>query len=239
MKAKMKKLTIHCDSSENTVRATVNSYGKKIKFNNGGYRVGLFVLEDKTEAVFYNTQCPDQFAGECFAVLKAVEFATEAGCSEAVIVNDRIGSFVDSTKRGYVGAKYLWVAQKIASENGLEVSFDRCSSAENLADSVARREGCEQGIQPTAEEIAAKRKIAASFAALAEPSRPVETTTPAVDTSRSARGPEFQAWFDAHKTEWPEMRDTWKAQGLSSRERDEKLAETVAEWAKSQPEYAH
>ena len=130
---------IWCDAAENTVTRAVNSYGKQAKFDNGGYRVGL-VCGGYTHR-HVNTACPDQFAGECFAVLKAIELATECGLHSCTIRNDRIGGFESSTKRGYAGAKYLWVAKKIAAENNLEVTFDLCSGAENQADRASRTEG--------------------------------------------------------------------------------------------------
>jgi hypothetical protein len=128
---------IWCDSAENTVVRVVNSYGRQKKFDNGGYRVGLKCGE--IERVFFNSQCPDQFAGECYSVLKSVELAAEHGCKSVTIRNDRIGGFEATTKRGYIGAKYLWVAKKIAIERGVTVNFNLCSSAENLADAVARQ----------------------------------------------------------------------------------------------------
>ena len=128
---------LFCDAAPNTVTRVVNGYGRKEKFDNGGFRIGLKCGE--IERVAYNTQCPDQFAGECYAVLKAVELAAEYGLKKVTIRNDRIGSFTSTTKRGYAGSKYLWVAQKIATEAGLAVTFDPCSSEENLADCVSRR----------------------------------------------------------------------------------------------------
>lgn len=81
----------------------------------------------------------DQFAAECFAVLKAVELACECGLSECVIANDRIGGFEATTKRGYIAAKYLWIARKMAEEHGLGVNFNRVRGADNKADAVSRR----------------------------------------------------------------------------------------------------
>ncbi|MGH9931019.1 MAG: hypothetical protein ACREA9_17565 [Pyrinomonadaceae bacterium] len=134
---------IFCDSAENTVVKVVNSYGRQAKFDNGGYRAGLKVGD--FEAVFYNGQCPDQFAGECWAVLKAVEFAKERGLKSCTVRNDRIGGFGacngKSIKRGYIGAKYLYVAKKIAEEHGIAVQFDLCTSDTNEADRVARKPG--------------------------------------------------------------------------------------------------
>ena len=133
---------IWCDAAENTVTRVVNAYGRKAKFHNGGYRVGLLAETDagEYEAREYNSRCPDQFAAECYAVLKAVELAADAGAATVTVRNDRIGGFEASTKRGYIGAKYLWVAAKLASDNDLTVTFDRCSGAENRADRVSRTE---------------------------------------------------------------------------------------------------
>lgn len=132
------KQIIWCDAAPNTVTKVVNGYGKQVKYNNGGYRAGIKC--DAAEEVFVNRQCPDQFAAECWSVLKAVEFAVEHCIAECVIRNDRIGGFDATKKRGYIGAKYLWVAQKLASENNIQLEFDRCTGAENLADPVSRRQ---------------------------------------------------------------------------------------------------
>jgi DNA-binding transcriptional MerR regulator len=134
---------IWCDAAENTVTRVVNRFGRKAKYDNGGYRIGLLAETDdgEYEAREYNTRCPDQFAGECFAVLKAVELAADCRAKKVTIRNDRIGGFEASTKRGYIGAKYLWVAKNMAEENGLGVTFDVCSGAENRADRISRTEG--------------------------------------------------------------------------------------------------
>lgn len=133
---------IWCDAAPNTVTKVVNRFGKQRKFDNGGYRVGILAEGESGnyEANFQNRQCPDQFAGECFAVLKAIEFAAERGLKSATIRNDRIGGFEATTKRGYAGTKYLWVAKKIAEENGLDVTFALCSGEENRADRISRTE---------------------------------------------------------------------------------------------------
>lgn len=146
------KTEIYFDAHENTVRATVNRFGKKLKFDNGGHRIGIICGE--IEAVYYNTVCPDQFAAECFGCLKAVEFAKEQGLKSVTLRNDRITSFQATTKRGYKGTTYLWLAEKMAREEGIEVDFEYVQSEENLADKVSRREGAEQGIQKKKQEAA-------------------------------------------------------------------------------------
>jgi len=133
---------IWCDAAENTVIKVVNCYGRQRKLDNGGYRVGLYVgrLCGNVVERHYNTKCPDQFAGECWAILKAVELAIRNGIKSCVIRNDRVGGFGATKKKGYIGTKYLYVAKKMADENGLAVEFNLCSSAENLADRVSRSE---------------------------------------------------------------------------------------------------
>jgi hypothetical protein len=134
---------IWCDAAQNTVVKVVNSYGRQAKFDNGGYRVGLVAETSAGDYVarHANTKCPDQFAGECYAVLKAVELAVEAGLQSCVIRNDRIGGFDASTKRGYIGAKYLWIAKQMSEEQGLAVTFEPCSGSENRADRASRTVG--------------------------------------------------------------------------------------------------
>lgn len=138
---------IYCDAARNITRGTPGAYGRIREFDNGGARIGL--RSGKFSAVHFNTQCYhpksgefDQFMAECFSVLKAVETAKEHGLKNVIIRNDRIGGFdasTTSTKRGYKAATYLWITKKMAAEAGLEVIFDRCTGAENLADAVSRR----------------------------------------------------------------------------------------------------
>lgn len=132
---------IWCDAAQN----------KNGRYHNG-CRIGLLV---ETEAGRFTTQHYntktftdngdyDQFASECYGVLKAVELAIECKLTACTIRNDRIGGF-DSVsgkkiKKGYIGGKYLYVAKKMAEENGLEVSFDRCTGDENEADHTSRSE---------------------------------------------------------------------------------------------------
>ena len=136
--------TIYCDAAPNTVKRVVNGYGRQVKFDNGGFRIGV-IAEGKAEAVYYNTVCPDQFAGECYSVLTAIDFAKKLGLTTITIRNDRIGSFFATRKKGYVGTKYLYVARKLAEEAGIEVEFDPCSSATNKADRLSRSDR-KQGI---------------------------------------------------------------------------------------------
>lgn len=141
---------IYSDSAENTRTTVINRFGKKMKFNNGGYRIGIYDESEKKAVVHINRKCPDQFAGECYSVLKAVEYAKNEGLESIIIINDRIGSFDavsrKKSKQGYVGAKYLYVAKKIQQENNISIEFDQCSSANNLADKYSRKEDSEIGV---------------------------------------------------------------------------------------------
>ncbi len=130
--------TIFCDSAANTATRVVNSYGRQKKYDNGGFRVA--VKSGKLVERFTNTVCPDSFAGECFAVLKAIEVAVQHGLNSVVISNDRIGGFKATTKPGYKGTMYLGVAEKIARENNLAVTFEVCTSEDNKADYASKTE---------------------------------------------------------------------------------------------------
>lgn len=137
---------IWCDAAPNTVNRVVNGYGKQAKFDNGGYRAGVLVETpdgDHCER-FINRSCPDQFAAECWSVLKAVELAKECELQSVTIRNDRISSFTavsqKKSRKGYIGSKYLYVAKRIAEAADLDVTFDRCTGAENRADRVSRTE---------------------------------------------------------------------------------------------------
>ena len=131
-------IVIWCDAAPNVVGRVVNRFGKIVKFDNGGYRIGLKCGDQ--EERHYNTRCEDQFAGECFAVLKAIDFAKRHDMSSIVVRNDRIGGFCATRKRGYQGTKYLYVARKIAEEAKIDVEFDLCTGKDNLADPVSRSE---------------------------------------------------------------------------------------------------
>lgn len=153
-------LTIVVDAAPNVVRRVVNRFGKIMKFDNGGYRVACVVKNAdgvKThEATFVNLVCPDQFAAECYAVLKAVNLADDFGCTHLIVVSDCIGSFgaVSDKKmrRGYKGGTYLYTARSIAAENGCAVEFESTTSRANEADGLSRSE--QRGLVVVAEKQA-------------------------------------------------------------------------------------
>lgn len=139
--------TIFCDAAANKVKKVINAYGRQRTYDNGGMRIGI--KSGEFEAAFYNTQCYhpksgalDSFAGECFAVLKAVEVAVQHGLKNVTISNDRIGGFVEQSgkKTQSKGFTYLFVAKKMADENNLTVTFDVCTGDENQADRISRIE---------------------------------------------------------------------------------------------------
>jgi hypothetical protein len=114
----------------------------------------------------------DQFAAECFGVLKAVETAKEMKLSRIEVRNDRIGSFEASTKFGYDGAKYLWLAKKIAAENSMLVTFNQIAGEDNIADGLSRsseicRLPAEQEAFEIGQRLAAEQRIARDAARVA------------------------------------------------------------------------
>jgi hypothetical protein len=146
------------DASENTGRIPANVLGG-LAFNSGGYRIGLLLQQDgqpDITQVHYNARCPDQYAGECYAVLKGIELVTgqirtsflrqeavpggmnESSFKQLVLRSDRITSFRDCIKKDYEGTKYLRRAEYLASEAIILVNFKTCLSEENLADAVLR-----------------------------------------------------------------------------------------------------
>lgn len=133
---------IYCDAAPNTVKKQIGSHGKMVKFDNGGYRIGVYDETAAQAIIHYNTRCPDQFAGECFSVLRAIEYAKDAGLDSITVRNDRIGGFDAVSKKkarqGYIGGQYLWIASKIAKESNIEVTFEWVSSGENKADCYSR-----------------------------------------------------------------------------------------------------
>lgn len=131
-------VTIWCDACPNTVTRAVGAWGKHLKFDNCGYRVAIKCGE--AEAWWTNSRCTDQFAAECFAVLRAVDWAREAGHPKITVRNDRVASFYAYNRKA-AGYSYLAVARRIAEEHGIDVTFEPCSSDENLADEVVRRPG--------------------------------------------------------------------------------------------------
>ena len=68
---------IFVDAGKNTKKVKVNSYGKLMKFDNGGFRIGIVDGCDGEKKTFYNTKASNSFAAEAFAILKGIEFAKE------------------------------------------------------------------------------------------------------------------------------------------------------------------
>lgn len=137
---------IYCDAAKNKVSKIVNRFGRNKTYDNGGYRIGILAV-GIAEAIYVNQKCPDQFAAECWSVLKTVEVAVELDLKSITIINDCICGFKASTKKGYIGAKYLWIAKNIAEENDIEVQFEDCTSDENLADPISRNDTQSIGIK--------------------------------------------------------------------------------------------
>lgn len=140
--------TIYCDAAPNTVKKQTGPHGKIAKFDNGGYRVGVYNETQKKAIIHVNTKCPDQFAGECYSVLKAVEYAKDAGLQKIKVCNDRISSFdavsKEKSKKGYIGAKYLYIASQLAKN--IDVEFEWVSSKDNKADKYSRNEIQKPGV---------------------------------------------------------------------------------------------
>lgn len=132
-------VTIYTDAAKNTVSRVVNRYGKKVAFDNGGYRIGLFIEESGEEIRHYNTRVTDSFAAETFGILKAVEEAARRAASlEPIVIRFNGGSPQETRSRD--GNKYVAVMRKIIQAGGLNVTFEPIDGAENKADRVSRSE---------------------------------------------------------------------------------------------------
>lgn len=159
-----------------------------------GAKVAVIVqLEDGTEVLrrtAVNGNCHtingdyDQFAAECFGVLKAVETAKDVGFKRIEIRNDRISSFSASTKRDYDGSKYLFVARRISEENGILVTFRHVSGEDNIADSLSRSsESCRTKEEEEAYQL--RQQIAANNRARIAEQKHAETQSAAPVTAVS------------------------------------------------------
>lgn len=142
--------------------------------------------------------------------------------------------------------KPLGMAARFFDRHGEQLfclSFDQNTSAERIKDRVnwLLVEGISQRIEANlarnakGKHVQAAAQLAPATAPSPSPEPEPVASAPAIP-ARSARGPEWDAWFAANHAEWPAMRDAWKAEGLSSRARDERLAATVATWAAARVE---
>lgn len=123
-------LVIYCDS------APLKTVGVMV-----GVHIETWNGERVAFGSFVNSKCPDQFAGECYSVLKAIECARQLGAKKLFVLNDRIGGFRATDKKRYAGTKYLAVAATIADQAGITVKFYKIAKSDgqkNLADRYTR-----------------------------------------------------------------------------------------------------
>lgn len=183
----------------------------------------------------------EQSQGELWTALKALDIAASAK-RNLKIQAIRLNLFVDAQWLTSLSGKAEILATT-ARKFGIELNIQWIPGTTNPADEWTTAASYQKIDWTATGDLVSK--IGESVEIKAEPeviqpaSQPeiqaVQTSTGTTaqleNSSRSDRGPEFQAWFEAHAAQWPLIRDGWKSQGLTSRERDQKLYETVKEWA--------
>ena len=109
----------------------------------GNVKVAKFAVTDDSGSLLkdgINSKVNWQIEIEAFAILKAVEVAVEQNWNVVKIFTDcepiaKSGLFM----RGSSSAgKYLWVARKIAADNGLKVKVEWVPGTQNKADKYTR-----------------------------------------------------------------------------------------------------
>jgi len=88
-----------------------------------------------------NTKAIDSWAAEAYGLLKAIEWAAKEGLRLVHVVTDcgaPFGGGKGKSPSSKQARKYVWVANKIAKENGIRFQVSRIDREQNLADSVAR-----------------------------------------------------------------------------------------------------
>ncbi len=129
---------VYTDAALNKWEKTVNNYGKKIKGSNG-YRCVVTDADGKVLAEQINTRIEWANEAEAFAHLKAVEWAAANGITDLEIRTDNLGATVTPKKNKTAQGKYVWVREKIARENGINVTFRHTAGTCNPADAASRK----------------------------------------------------------------------------------------------------
>lgn len=182
----------------------------------------------------------EQSQGELWTALKALDIAASAK-RNAKLAAVRLNLFVDAQWLTSLSGKAEILATT-ARKFGIELNIQWIAGTTNPADEWTTAGGYQKidwtatadllteigaTVEPTESVVVESQTVTAT--ASVEVSQPAE-----VKSARSDRGPEFQAWFEAHAAEWPTIKQAWKAEGLTSRERDTRLCKTVKAWAANQ-----
>ncbi|MDR1304081.1 MAG: hypothetical protein LBK76_02545 [Verrucomicrobiales bacterium] len=149
---------IYVAVAENIVSTTVNAQGKKIQCHDDGYRVGLVCGADQYIAT--NTKAVNSYAADCWAILKAVEYAIAKGYKSVVL-----------TTRGRCGWRaggddknqfFLDLARAKALVADLRVEFSDNRPESNPAVAVAR-DATAAKLTETADDDEARKQINATL----------------------------------------------------------------------------
>lgn len=160
-------MIIYVDAAKNSVVRTINSYGKQVVFDNGGFRIGILIEETGEEIRSYNTKVTDSFAAETFGLLKAVEAAAERAPAGEKIIIRHDGGTTEKTKSDQAN-KYVFVMKKIIAERGLDVDFKHVPGKENKADRISRSEPPQVKVEDETVDISAEQQAKNKVEALAE-----------------------------------------------------------------------
>ena len=131
-------MKIYIDSGFIRFYKIVNSFGKKVEIRKDIYVAGV----DSDRNVLFekrNTKVEWQIEGEAYAYLCLVNYLKDKGISKAEVLMDNTTIF--SIKKGKTKAKtYVWIADKVAKENNIDLDVKWVRSDENIADQWANKE---------------------------------------------------------------------------------------------------
>ena len=142
-------LVIYCDSVGNFTLER-GSNDKVVRTSLAGHRIGVVACTPEGHVLgsglFSNSVCPDQYAGACWAVLRAVEIVIEYGAEIIGIRTQQVENLGSSTRQGYRGSRYLEIAREAAWKVKTRCYFEPMDKYSiNLAEYVARDGSREPG----------------------------------------------------------------------------------------------
>lgn len=190
---------------------------------------------------FFDGEGSEQSAAELEAALKAIWLASKVRnevCQPGKTV--RLNLFVDAQWLVTLSGKAAALSDAARKFN-IELSIQWIAGTSNPADRWTTAAGFKKWSETDLRSLAtANDQTVEQDETLTEPTlietasvEPIPTESTPVVIARSDRGEEFQEWFTMMGAEWTKLRDDWKAQGLSSKERDLRLQKEVIEWVKS------
>lgn len=180
----------------------------------------------------------EQSAGELWTALKALDIAASAK-RNLKLAAIRLNLFVDAQWLTSLSGKAEILATT-ARKFGIELNIQWIPGTTNPADEWTTAGGYQKidwtATQDLVVAIGEKQEVELVQAESVQTQQTETATTaqPVAAEIVTAKQDNHQAWFAAHQNEWPTIRDAWKAERLSSKQRDEKLKAIISDWAKNQ-----